>query len=336
MIKMLVAVLFLFLSGCKDDSKEKPKMRASYEMQTYCLGRHSIKMPVSFSMSPTVTGTLQLSGAGPQEPALDIVVQSDSMTTGRFKKLVQERRLELQELEEENVNVLRYDKDISDEASLFRVQEIGDAYFSELYFLRGSAMIKLRIESFRNSFVDAEEKLLKLSEAIKERQPSAKSEGAGFCLGPVMLYSDLAQENVSFAFRDNSGLVIGVKIDTYARDESLPLLGRISRDSSILRELKVRTEVLRARERSVAGMSADEWLGIGLLGREGDEPTIKFMLETKRKKPGKTMPSISISLDSARPLKDGRTTTTKIGEEDALELWDRVVDSVELAKEHRI
>lgn len=307
-------------------------MRTSEEMQTYCLGRHFIGIPISFSISPTVTGVLKLPSAGPQDPALDVVVQFDSMTKTKFKKLVQERKAELQESESETVDVLRYDKEISDEATLFRVQEIGDAYFSELYFLRGPAMIKLRLESFRNGFVEAEEKLLKLSDAIRERQSSGGNEGEGFCLGPVVLYSELTREDVSFKFRDNSGLVIGVNIDTYGRDESIPLLTRIGRDSSILRELQVRTEVLRARERSVASMLADEWLGIGYLGGEESARAIKFMLETKRKNPGKTTPSISLTLDSARPLKDGTPSTTKIGNEDALELWDQVVDSIELVK----
>lgn len=334
MIKLLVVLLIVILSGCEADSKE-PKVRANYEVKTHCVGRHSIGIPASFSISPTVTGIFQLPSAGAQDPVVDVVVQSEEMTKMKFKKLVHERRLELQESESETVDVLRYDTEISDELTLFRVQEIGDAYFSELYFLRGPAMIKLRLESFRNGFIEAEEKLLKLSDAIKAR-PSERNGEAGFCLGPVVLDADLARENVSFVFRDNSGVVIGVDLDTYGRDESLSLLGRMSRDSSILRELKVRLEVLRARERSVAGMLADEWLGVGYLGNREEERTFKFMLETKRKNPSKTTPSISLSLDSAQSLKDGTPTTTKIGNEDALELWDRMVDSIQLAKGNKI
>ncbi|QOY93697.1 hypothetical protein IM543_19475 [Massilia sp. UMI-21] len=333
MIKLLVVLFSLILLGCDIDSTGRQETMPKNDMQRFCVGRHSIEIPVSFSISPIVTGILELPEAGPQDPSLDIVIQFDGMTKERFKNIVQERRLKLQDSESDTVDVLRYDKEISDEMILFRVQEIEDAYFSELYFLRGPAMIKLRLESFRNGFIQAEEKLLRLSSAIKEWKSLGRNERQGFCLGPVILSAELSQESANFGFRDNSGLSLEVNIDTYARDDALPLLARMSRDRSVLRDLKIRTEVLRARERSIAGMSADEWLGIGYLGRGEDERTFKFMLETKRKSPGKTAPQISLSLDSAQPLNDGTPTTTKLGNEDALEMWDQIVDSIALARE---
>jgi hypothetical protein len=279
-------------------------------------------------MSPTVTGILRFLGTDTQDPPIEVVVQFDNITEKKFNKIVQERRAELNGAESGAVDVLRYDKEISEGVTLFRVQEIDEAYFSELYFRRGAALIKLRLESFRNRFVEAEEKLRRLAEALGERQVSGKNEKSGFCLGPVMLYADLAREDVSFVFQNKDGLVIGVDVDTYAPEESMPLLARVSRDSSVLQEFKVRTEILRARERSVAGMRADEWLGVGYLGAE-EERRFKFMLETKRKTPGKNTPKISLSLKSAQSLTDGKPAT-QIGNEDMLELWDRIVDSLNL------
>lgn len=81
------------------------------------------------------------------------------MTKSKFDAVVQQRRAELKRLGGEAVNLLKLDKVISENAVLFRVQEIDDAYFSERFFLRGITLVKVRRESYRNSYLDAEEKM---------------------------------------------------------------------------------------------------------------------------------------------------------------------------------
>jgi hypothetical protein len=54
--------------------------------------------------------------------------------------------------ESTTINVLKLYKTLLDGTAIFRVQEIDDAYFSEIYFMRGVAMVKVRFESYRNSY----------------------------------------------------------------------------------------------------------------------------------------------------------------------------------------
>lgn len=330
MMRRAIIIILIVLSGCRLHNEEKPKMQ-SESVKMHCVGRHVVSVPVSFDISNVTTGIFKMEGANAQDPEIDIMVQSDITTRTKFEGAVQQRRDELNRSESKTVDVLKEDKILPDGSVLFRVQEIDDAYFSEMYFLRGTSLVKIRLESYGDSYLDAEERLRKLSVGIVERNPRTIVENGGFCLGSVLINSNLSQEVASFTFRNASGLVFMMDLDTFSHDESVSLFNRMSRDSSVLRDLQIRTQVLRARERTVAGMSADEWLGVAYPGNAEDERSLKFMLETKRKNPGKTAPVITLSLDSAQPLKDGTVTTTKIVNAEALRLWDQIVDSIKIA-----
>jgi len=297
------------------------------KVETYCLGRHIISVPEAFHLSPIVTGIFRAEGASVKDPAFDIVVQFDEMTQSKFDLLVQKRRVELSEAEEDSIKVLRLDKTLSNTSTLFRVQEIGESYFSELYILRGRAMVKVRLESFRNSFLEAEKKILELANEIRVQDSFVEAKLSGFCLGPVIFSSKLSKEYANYLFRDDHGLTLEIEIDTYARDAPIPLIARMSNQESLLNKFKVNHTVLRARERTVADMQADEWMGVGYLA-EADQRKLKFALETRRNVPSISRPSLSITFDSAQSLTDGTPTKTEISNEEAIELWDRIVNSV--------
>jgi hypothetical protein len=334
MNKIIVVIFLLVLSACGLDVKGKSGMYKSTEaLQQYCVGRHIISIPASFPASAVTTGIFRLKNKSAQDPAFDVVIQSDVATKSKFSSAVQQRREELSRSESKTMNVLKLDKVLPDGMVIFRVQEIDDAYFSEIYFTRGAAMVKVRLESYRNSYLEAEEELFKIASTIRERKLDNVQNGGGFCLGPLIFYADLSHESADFVFRNNSGLKISIDIDTYARDDSVTLHSRMSGDNSLLNAFKVRHDVLRASERTVAGMHADEWLGVAHLGDQGDQRVLKFALETRRKNPGKSHPSIMLTFDSAQPLKDGAPTVTTIRDEEALGLWDAVVESIALTNE---
>lgn len=335
MTKVMIAIFLLLLSACQSEIEKEPKVQKIPEsLKSYCVGRHVIRVPATFLLSPISTGIFQIKDASAQEPAFDIVVLSGGITKPKFDAAVQQRRSELKRLEGENTNLVKLDKFISENAVLFRVQEIDDAYFSETYFLRGTTMVKVRRESYRNSYLEAEEKIAKVSAAIKERDSANNSIESGFCLGSVVINYGLSHESASFAFRNESGLKIGLDIDTYASNESVSLLSRMSSEDSLLKKFQIRHDILRARERIVAGMNAEEWLGVGYLSEDDDQRALKFILETKRKTPGEIRPSIMLSFDSAQNLPDGTPTTTSIENAEALELWDRIVDSIKANGPH--
>ena len=86
--------------------------------------------------------------------------------------------------------------------------------------------------------------------------------------------------------------------------------------------------VLRKDERQIGSARAQEWLGWAKLSVGDDTKTLKFALETMRERPGKTSPRIALTLDSAQPLEDGSPTKTAITKEQAIQLWDSIVDSM--------
>ncbi|MCC2970952.1 T6SS immunity protein Tli4 family protein [Massilia sp. IC2-476] len=331
MMKFILALSFTVLLGCKPSGNEGKKMYIGNDM-VHCVGRHFVSIPISFQPSNITTGIFKAEGATAQDPEIDILVQSGITTKTKFDIEVQKRRSELSRSESKAVDVLKMDTVLPDGSTLFRVQEIDDAYFSEMFFLRGNAMVKLRLDSFNNAYLEAEEQLKKLSKSITSLDVS--SVGPGFCLGPVVIQSNLSQENGKFTYRDNGGLVLEIGVDTFSHNDPMTLSDRMKRDSSALQELKVRTKVLRARQRTTAGMLTDEWLGIGHIEGAG-EHVLKFMLETRRKNPGKTTPSISLSLDSGQPLSDGTRTTTQIENDQAVAMWDHIVESIKLAKQEK-
>ncbi|MCC2957143.1 hypothetical protein LK542_16115 [Massilia sp. IC2-477] len=331
MLRILLAMSFSILFGCRYHSEEGVEKYVRADV-VHCVGRHLINIPTSLQASNITTGIFKIEDAIAQDPEIDIFVQSGITTKTKFNIEVQKRRSELSRSESKAVDVLKMDTVLPDGSTLFRAQEIDDAYFSEMFFLRGNAMVKLRLDSFGNAYLEAEQQLKKLSKSIMSLDVS--NVGLGFCLGPVVIQSNLSQENGKFTYRDNGGLVLEIGVETFSHDDPMTLSDRMKRDSFALQELKVRTEVLRARQRTTAGMLTDEWLGIGHIVGAG-EHVLKFMLETRRKNPGKTTPSISLSLDSGQPLSDGTRTTTQIENDQAVAMWDHIVESIKLAKQEK-
>lgn len=329
MIKSILMLFVLTLAGCRLDTEKGSKMN-NESVKVHCVGRHQIAIPSSFSVSPISTGIFKIQGAEAQDPEIDVIVHSDITTKLKFDSAIQQRRSELSRSESKTTNLLKLDKTLPDGNVLFRVQEIEDAYFSEIYFLRESAMVKIKLESYGGEYLKAEEQMSKLAMAITERDLSTKIGSSEFCLGPLLLKANLSQEIASFSFRDGQGLALEIDVDTFSQDDATPLLARMSGEDSLLNKFKVRHEVLRARERNLAGMKADEWLGIGYLGEGSQGRRLKFALETKRKNPTKSTPSIVLTLNSGQPLSDGTPATTRIEDEDTVDLWDRIVESIQL------
>jgi hypothetical protein len=222
---------------------------------------------------------------------------------------------------------------LTDDATLFRVQRIDDAYVSEINFLRGTNLVTVRLKSFHNHFVVAEESLINFAAATRVADSKAgRSPIEGFCLGPVVVAGNFKDESAKFLFRDGQGNDLGIAIDTYKAGGEPPLLTRIAGPDSLLSIFDVKHKVLRARERTVGHLRAQEWLGSANLGKQGDEKTLKFALETLPLAPEKNEANVTLSFETAQPLQDGTPTKNVLSDEEALALWDTIVDSIRLAK----
>lgn len=320
--------LLIVLSACKAGKEGVANMSARNNVgKTHCVGRSMITLPSSFVASSVATGIFKL--AKGEGRSFDVVVQSGVPTIERFNAGVQARRAKLKSEEDGNLNNLRLDKEVSEGIHLFRVQEIEDAYVSELYFHSGKSMVIVRLESYRGTYLEAESNLISISKRMHAIDANnIIKQGSGFCLGGVSLAGDFSSEYGSFLFRDGKGANYDVEINTYEPDDETPLLKRMSGPDSLLTVFNVDHKVLRARERTVAGMQAQEWLGWAKVTDEPTGKTLKFALDSMRSKPSKTSPSISLTYDTAQPLEDGTPTQTIISDDEAMQQWDTVVDSI--------
>ena len=252
-------------------------------------------------------------------------MRATGLSHSQFELEIAKRRAELKNSHSETMNVLKLERKLSDDAILFRVLEIENAYVSEINLLLGTSLVTVRHESYHGQFLAAEEDLIKFSQRMSD---NAAGKLRGFCLGPVVVSGDFKVEKGSYLFRNGLGAEFEVEADTYTLDDRVPLLARMSGPDSLLSIFDVRHSVLRAREREVIGMRAQEWLGWAKVTEEQDVKTLQFNLETMRARPGKSTPSLSITFETAQPLEDGRPTKTLISDEEAVQLWDSVVNSI--------
>jgi hypothetical protein len=328
----LSLTLFVLISGCRVERREERMVANTEALRARCVGRSVIEIPRSFVAARVTTGMFRARGPGAQGPSFDVVVRS-GLTRATFVSAIAKRRSELNGESSDTVNILRLERALSDDATLFRVQEIDDAYVSEINLLRGSSMVTVRLESYHGQFLSAEERIINFAAGIKDTGDDLVVEQTGgFCLGPVVLSGEFADESSRILFRNGKGVNLSIEIDTFTSDEKVALLSRMSGPDSLLTKFDVRPTVLRARERTVAGMRAQEWLGWARLTDEQNSKTLKFALETMRENPGKTTPSIAVTLDTAQTLEDGSSTKTTISDDEAIRLWDSLVNSIHPTK----
>jgi hypothetical protein len=324
------ALIFTIFIGCSAKQEGKSKMISTEEgTVTRCVGGLLIDVPRSLAPSTVATGIFKVKGRSAQDPSVEVAVRNIETDNSNFSSEVAMRRAELMNSASDTVDVLRMEKKLSDESTLFRIQEIDDAYVSEIRFLRGKNIVTASLGSYRNSYLAAEEALINFAQATKEvREGEAPVRPNGFCLGNVIVMLDFKEERGSFHFRDALGTALSVDVDTYIVDGDVPLLKRMSGPDSLLTKFDVRHTVLRSGERTLGGMRAQEWLGWTKLGQNADEKTFAFALETLRPAPGKATPHIHLELDTAQALEDGTQTKTTMLDEEAIQLWDLIVKSI--------
>ncbi len=296
---------------------------------THCKGRNLIQLPEKFVEARIATGDFKSSNVPSDNPSIHVVVDKRKLAKDEFAFSILKRRSELQHRATATVNIIRLEQKISDVATLFRVQEIEDAYFSELQFMLGENLVVARLDSFKNTFTAAEDRLIKF---MSDFVIADGRGGDGFCLGAVLIHGEYDRENGSHHFRDNAGNTFDLDIDSFNTEDPKSLLQRMDGPDSLLRIFHIGHTVLRARERTVAGMRAYEWLGWTNVGEDGDKKTFKFVLETTRPKGSRIAPSIKMTFDSAQNLEDGTETMTNLSDAEAMAVWDKVVNSIQPVK----
>ena len=325
-VLFLAIISSFILLGC-NVKKEGGVLRPIEEkMTTRCVGRNLISIPDIYRESAITTGFFRAAGADKQSSSFEVMVRAGKYSYPQFHSEVQKRRIEMTRGGSENVNVVRLERELTDGSILMRLQEIEDAYVSEVNFLRGENMVTVKLESYHDKYLEAEGRLIEFASRFKAIDKSWRN--SGFCLGGVEVTGEFNSESGSFWFLDGYGSDFEIEIDTYAKDDKTTLLERMNGPNSLLAVFDVNHKVLRARERSVAGMRDQEWLGWAKISDEPEAKTLKFALDTMRAKPSRAQPSISITFNTAKALDDGTPTKTLVTDDEATQLWDAVIDSI--------
>jgi hypothetical protein len=324
-----IAIALFFICSCDFGNEKKRIKNREVAMKTYCIGRHVVALPIEFSFVPIVTGVFKESNLGIGQRAIEVIVNTTEKGPKIFESIIDKRLAEIASISNVGINILREEKRIGDNAAMLRIQEVEDAYLSEMIILRGQALVTLRLVSYDNQYLSAEDRLLKLSEKITENNRSTEDDlGNGFCLGDISLTGDYSNESASFLFEDRMGADFDIKVDTYVKDDQIGLLSRMSSPNSLLTAFRVDHNVIRARKTIVAGMQAEEWLGWTMQGRDSNKKVFGFAMETVRPVPGKTAPKITISFDSRKKSNDQSLVDASIDDKIAVALWDSVINSM--------
>lgn len=259
----------MIISGChnKVESAKIPEKYSSFS--EYCVGRNFIEIPSLFSRSKKTFGEFTPAVYEVKSEAFNIVVDSEKWDKAKFSSHLKNRSEKLSDPGIiPTLDVLRREQRLSDVATLFRVQHVDDAFQNELHFMLGENLVVITLDSYENTYVLAEERLIKLmSDVVITDESNAR----GFCVGPVTIQGDFVQERGTYYWRDNAGNTLDIQIDTYATDDPKGLLQRMAGPDSLLCLFHIGHTVLRSGERTVAGMRAQEWLGWTKLGHAGDQ-----------------------------------------------------------------
>ena len=293
------------------------------------MGRSLIIIPTAFLSCRISTGQFKSAKFDGENSSFDVLIDRRKFSPNEFSRHLLTRAGELKDNESMTVNVLRSEQKLSEVATLFRVQRIEDAYTSELHFMLDGNLVVIKLNSYEDSFIAAEEKLVKfMSDFVIADQKKI----SGFCLGSLAIQGDYSEESGGYYWRDDAGNTFAIEIDTFNSEDPKNLLQRMAGPDSLLSLFNIGHTVLRSRERTVAGMRAYEWLGWTNLGADGDKKTFKFVLETTRPQGTRTTPRITVTFDSAKQRDDGTETTTNLSDAEAMALWDKVVNSIQPAK----
>lgn len=320
---------FFILSGC-DSKMEVTVMPERYKnSSTYCIGRSSIQLPTAFISSDISSGNFKFDRVEAGINSFDTVVNSRNLTQKEFAKLVTAREAELRNDKVFGTDILRSVRNLSEIATLFRIQEIDETYKDELHFMLGKNIVVVKLQSFDNKYLNAEEQLRKFMTQFSLQNSKQLN---GFCLGATSIRGDFSEESGDYGWYDKTGNTFEIKIDSFAQEDSPALLERMKGPDSLLTIFNVHHIVLRARELTVAGMRAQEWLGWTNLSDTGNKKAFQFVLETMPSKGSKAVPTIHITFNSAEKLADGTETTTNMTDSEAMAVWDTVINSIQAAQ----
>jgi hypothetical protein len=321
-----LVLLIIALLGCQ--GKSKPKME-NLNMISHRAGRLIVDLPDEFRSDGGATATFTPRGNNALATKMEVQVVSSDTSRQKFDNAVALHKLELLKAGPDDENALKETLARPDGSVLFRMVKVGNAYISELNQLVGDVHVRITAASYHGTYEKVEGALFQFAALIV---PLAAGKASDFVLDTVSVGGINVDETAQFYYRSTRrpDLRIEIAIDTFQPDADKPLLARMSGDASLLKVFDVNHRTVRKGELTVAGMHAQEWLGVARLGKNNDTE-YNFVLETLRPAPGPFRPAMQLQLMSGQYDVSGVKLPNSLDDDKALQLWDPIIKSVRTA-----
>ncbi|HEX5338994.1 MAG TPA: hypothetical protein VFW53_11205, partial [Gallionella sp.] len=222
----VLLVSILLMAGCDATKTNSEQLKMTSAMNAHCIGHSLIDLPEGYTSSPGALGIFIPEQDGVGDASIDLVVEEKTNQAG-FAKRVKERQAALAEVNHGNMDKLVLSLETGDGGMLFRVNEIDDAYKSEIHWLLRDRYLVARIDSYNNQVKSAEALLLEFKRNVQYMQSARDFPGA-FCMGEVAVKGRYRSESASLGYRNTfSQITFSVDFDTFRKDDAESLLQRV-------------------------------------------------------------------------------------------------------------
>ncbi|NYE59793.1 hypothetical protein FHW58_000945 [Duganella sp. 1224] len=320
-MKFFVSVFFfLLVVGC-DARKNAPvtHIKTNSVMKTQCIGRSLVDLPDGYGLKSGASAAFTPQQVAVESARIDVRVKPIENQTA-FVAAIKTRQAELADASHGETDKLTLTRELPDGAVLYRVNEIADAYQSEIHWLLRDQYLVATIHSYKNQAPQAEELLFALMKNIAPQETPNDAPGS-FCFSGLSVSGSYRAESATLRFKNPASpdIVFAVDVDTFRPDDAESLLQRVGGPDSLLRKFEARESVLRKGELTVSGMKAQEWGASVELGEE-KEKQLGFTLETMRAAPSPAAPKIHFEMTVK-----GNSAKDEAG---MLALWDSVTRTI--------
>ena len=324
------------LAGCNRNEKRENVVPQSLQAtSTVCFGRHIIDVPHDFFIGDGLSGTFSMRNRSALDKPWKIELQmvATGLSETQFRAGIASRKADLEASTSGNLDRVTESRSVGDNAHIFHVNAVNQAYSTELHMLVGGHYIVASADSYHDQFKEAEAQLIAFTRNMAERRSAdtGSAAGDGYCFGALTVRGAFEKEYTTLLLRSkrHPDITIDVTSDTYAPDPTEPLLQRVEDEQSLLRRLKGDNKVIRKGELQVASMKAQEWLSWIMLG-EGEErhKQYRLVLETMRPDPSPSKPLINIEMATGAVDDVGSARPLSLDEPQLVNLWDGVTRSL--------
>ena len=301
-------------------------------MTTFAVGRHLVDLPVGFATDERSLIKLYF-GLSSDFKLVEVEILDGQATPASYAAAVEKRIAELASRQHRKLDrpmLIEHSEGPGPGRHLIRSYKDllrTVSYKSEIYVLAGTSLLSATADSYGTDPLDAEDRLRAVASRISfESLPS----GRGVCMGPVRIDSSHDEEVVSLSF--SNPRIPHAKFtffaDALVENPKQSLLQQWDKESdAITRWIAKPYKTLGRGTARLAGMPAEQLL---LETTDKGRKLFKFDIESMRADPSFARPYMHIGLDTDPADESVSLPASAWNEQQALDIWSAVVESVRL------